>query len=193
MIQFIKTHKTIVILLAILFSLIIIDKIFLQKESEEPVENKPLEQLTNFKNISPGTSTKAEVIEKLGTPLKEDQSGNLLQFKSSAPGKPHEILFEEDKVTLIKETVYISDQKTINDIKKNFGEPKDVLYGPRYIAGFNLYVYPEKGVAYIGQEESGVLLEVWYFPTNTLEIFNSKFASEYSKTPPSTQIPQGRY
>jgi len=187
MIAFIKNHKTITILLTILVVLMIVNKFITQEKTQNTKSQnltQPTEKPPSFKDVVPGKSTKEEVIAKLGNPVKEETGKNLLEFKSTAPGKPHQILLEGDKVSLIKETVTLEDKKTVNDIKKVYGEPKYVLYGPRYIAGFHLFVYPEKGIAYIGQEQSGVLLEVWYFYPTTLEEFIKKFAPDYSKTPP---------
>ena len=186
MLTFIKKNKTSAILISILLVLIFVNRLTREKP-ETPVETEPVKKQANYQNLTPGTSTKDQTIEKLGNPVKEEGNGTILKFTSSAQGKPHEVLMEENIVFLIIETVTLNDQKTVSDVKKEFGEPKDVLYGPRYTAGFNLYVYPKNGIAYVGQNESDVLLEVWYFPPTTLEDFNMRFAPKYTETPPSQE------
>jgi len=136
----------------------------------------------DYQKIVPGVSSKNEVISQLGTPLIEE--GNTIEYKSSSPNFNHQIIFDQEKVSFVKEIVTLKekDTKKTQDIIKVYGEPKKMLYGPDAEAGFYLFVYPENGIAYIGHPESGMLLEIWHFPSTDTENFISKYAQGYSET-----------
>lgn len=93
-----------------------------------------------------------------------------------------EISFVDDKVVFIKEIVTTKDGKTADDITSQYGTAPHFLYGPASVNGFNLYVYPDKGIAYVGHVAEPVILEVWYFQPISLEEFQRRWAPNYSKT-----------
>lgn len=136
----------------------------------------------DYQKIIPGVSLKKDVVSLLGDPLNEE--GNTIEYKSSSPNFNHQITFDQEKVSFVKEIVTLKekDSKKGQDVIKAYGEPKAMLYGPDAEAGFFLFVYPEDGVAYIGHPESGLLLEIWHFPSTNLESFINKYAQDYSKT-----------
>jgi len=147
----------------------------------------PAKQAT-YKSLVPGISTKKDVIDKLGEPIKEENNGNLLNFPSSNPEIPNQVIIEEDKLSFIKEIVTLKDKVYISDIEKEYGSTQNILYGPHSSSGFDLYVIPERGIAYVGHEESGLLLEIWYFTPMTFEQFKAKYSPAYDySTSPSKQ------
>src|SRR3989344_4189570 len=164
--NFISKNKLLVILLIILIISFILN-LLLKKSPEKKEGLTPKQNQATYQSLVPGTSTKEDVLNKLGEPAKEEEAG-LIEFKSSSSERLHQVTLEGNIVKLIKETVTLKDEKKINDIQKEFGKPRNVLYGDRSSAGFHLFVYPDKGIAYIGQPESDLLLEVWYFPPTTL-------------------------
>jgi|SRR3989344_6293838 len=184
MFTLIKKNKILVILLAIFSILFLFDKTIFNKPKTPPKTIQDIKR-ASYQNLTPGSSTKEQVTEILGNPLKEEADGTILKFTSSAPGKPHEVVIKENNILLIKETITINDDKKVNDIKKEFGEPKKILFGPGYTSEFYLSVYPENGIAYIGQDASGVLLEVWYFTPTNINDFIINYAPNYTRTPPS--------
>src|SRR3989344_5039510 len=125
------------------------------------------------------------IFNKPKTPPKTIQDIKRASYQNPTPGKPHEVVIKENNILLIKETITINDDKKVNDIKKEFGEPKKILFGPGYTSEFYLSVYPENGIAYIGQDASGVLLEVWYFTPTNINDFIINYAPNYTRTPPS--------
>lgn len=136
----------------------------------------------SYKSLTPGVSSKEDAIKLLGTPLNSSTS-DTLDFKSNNPNLPNQVDTSNDKVSLIKEIVTVSDKKTTTDITGQYGIAPSVLYGPDSVNGFNLYVYPDKGIAYIGHIKEPIVLEIWYFQPTTLENFISKWAPNYSETP----------
>lgn len=139
-----------------------------------------------FKTLVPGQSTKSEAIEKLGELLNDKESATL-NFKSSNPNLPHQVVTEEEKITFIKEVVAPIDGKTSTEIVDLYGVAPYILYGSESIHGFNLYIYPNKGLSYIGHLKEPVLLEVWYFQPTTFEDFKDRWAPNYTDEPQRRQ------
>ena len=174
MVGLIKKHKIFFGILIIVFLYIGVK--LLEKDQQTPqTPSTTTENQATYESLSPGKSTKDEFIKALGDPL--SAQGNKLTFKSNSPERHHEALLEENKVSFFKEIVTLKDEKKIDDIKNEFGEPDNTLYGPGSLGGFDLFVYAEKGLAYVGQQESGVLLEVWYFAPTSFEEFKRKYAN----------------
>ena len=156
--------------------------LFLKEKPNDKESLPPKSNQANYQSLTPGTSTKEDVLDKLGKPVAEEENGGILNYSSSSSERPHQVVLEENNIKLIKEIVTLRDEKKTIDIQNVYGKPKNVLYGDRSSAGFHLFIYPENGIAYIGQAESGLLLEVWYFPPTTFELFKTTYASEYSLT-----------
>lgn len=170
------------ILLSLIATIFIISKVYNNSlGSLGTPAPSPFSIQIDFQKIIPGVSSKDDVISLLGTPLVE--RGNTIEYKSSSPNFNHQVIFDQEKVSFVKEIVTLKekDTKKAQDIIKIYGEPKKMLYGPDAEAGFYLFVYPESGVAYIGHPESGMLLEIWYFPPTTTEDFINKYAQGYSE------------
>lgn len=145
-------------------------------------QNGPALKGASFNTLLPGQSTRSDAIEQLGEPL-DDKESTSLDFKSSNTNLPHRVETEDEKITFIKEIITAKDGKSSTDIVELYGNAPNVLYGLDSIHGFNLYIYPDKGIAYIGHFKEPVLLEVWYFQPTTFEGFRDKWAPDYSNTP----------
>lgn len=143
----------------------------------------PVAGQASYKSIVPGTSTKEDVIKSMGKPL-EDITGNsgTLKYSSLSPNRQNLVEIDNGKASFIKEIITLKDTKKTKEIVGQYGDAKKILYGPDAEAGFYLFVYPENGIAYIGHPESGLLLEVWYFPPTDLKNFISKYGQGYSET-----------
>lgn len=182
MINYIKNHK---LLLAIL-SLVVIGSFFffyIQKN------NNKTNTIPNYNQIVPGSTTKEQVIGKLGKPIEEKQisSGELLTFKSDKTERPDEYYFQNGVNNLVKEIIPYNDNRKIDEIRNVYGNADLVLYGDGSVAGFYLFVYLKRGIAYIGNTTSGNLLEIWYFTPINEHDFIQNWASSYSKTQPSPE------
>lgn len=140
----------------------------------------------SYKELIPGKSTTDDIVNKLGTPVNEKQTDSIktLEYKSqSNPNFNNEFLIRSDKLILVKEYVTLDDNINVTDINKKYGNYKNNLYGPASINGFNLYIIPEKGVAYVAHLEADIIIEMWYFQPTTFEAFRSQFASGYTDKP----------
>jgi len=140
----------------------------------------------SYKTLTPGISSKSDAIKEFGAPINGEGSSALL-FGSDNPNFPHQVALQEDKVEFIKQIITAKDKENANEIKALYGDPPYILYGEYSASGFNLYVYPDKGIAYIGHPKEGILLEIWYFTPTTIEDFRSKWAKNYYDSPPLRQ------
>lgn len=135
----------------------------------------------SYKTLVPGSSSRDDALTNLGKPL-NDEASELLNFKSNNPNLPHQVTVPNDTVLFIREIVTAKDKKTTEEITSQYGNAPYVFYGPASVNGFNLYVYPDKGVAYIGHVEEPIVLEIWYFQPTTIEDFQTRWAKGYSTT-----------
>ena len=140
----------------------------------------PTSQQSAWREVVPGLSTKKDVAQKLGKPKIEGESS--LEFESTSTTRNHTLSFEEGVVSLIKEIVSFRDTIKVNSLTSKYGETSDILYGPDAENGYYLFVYTEKGVAYLGNPATGNLLEIWYFPVTSFEDFQKRWAASYSKS-----------
>jgi hypothetical protein len=136
----------------------------------------------SWNSITPGISSKENIKNQLGEPIKESKGDfeTLLTYQSSSATRSHKIYLENQKTIMTKEIVTKTDNKKVGNITEEYGEPPRVLYGSESINGYNLYIYPEEGIAFIGNTKSGTLLEIWYFIPSTFSNFKSKWAVGYS-------------
>lgn len=181
------TKKRIFLVIAIL-SLASIVFIFYMSNKNKQTKTTGTTNTTgaSYKDLTPGKSSTDDIVNKLGTPIKETQndSTKTLEYKSqSNPNFNNEFLIRSDKLTLVKEYVTLDDNIKVSDINQKYGNYKKTLYGPASVNGFHLYIIPEKGIAYIAHLEADIVTEIWYFQPTTFESFRSQFASEYTDTP----------
>ncbi|KKS96218.1 MAG: hypothetical protein UV71_C0001G0092 [Microgenomates group bacterium GW2011_GWC1_43_13] len=138
----------------------------------------------SYNDLTPGVSTIDDVQKTLGTPVKETQNDavTLLEYESSNPNFNNEFNLRSGVLYFVKQQVTESDKISITNINEKYGSYEYVLYGPLSTSSFNLYVYPNKGVAYVGNQYSGIVFEIWYFPPTTIEDFKTQYASDYTET-----------
>lgn len=142
-----------------------------------------------YKDFTPGVSTEANVVKKLGTAISEKQEGDtkILEYKSNNPNFNNQFSSKQGTLIFVKQIVTIDEKINISDINKEYGNYEKVLYGPFSTNGFDLYIYPDKGIAYIGHQGSGIILEIWYFPPTDLKTFKNLYAQDYLETLPVVQ------
>jgi len=173
--------KTKLILIIVIIAFVVLSYfLYINRRAAPPTPPAAPPQQSVWKGIVPGTSTEEEVKQKLGTPKSEGE--NLLEFESTSPTRNHTVSLEESVVGLIKEVVSYRDTTKVSDLRAQYGETSDVLYGPDAENGYYLFVYSEKGVAYLGNPATETLLEIWYFPATTFEDFVNRWAASYSRT-----------
>jgi hypothetical protein len=152
-------------------------------QGEVNLSPTPIQQ-ASFRTITPGKTSEDEMKEKLGNPANTTQKEafKVYEYKGTNPNWNNEFYLTEQKVVFIKQITSTRDNINVQNITNNYGEPKGVLYGDLAEVGFYLYVYPEQGLAYLGNREGGgAITELWYFsPTATVEDFRKQYAPEYN-------------
>jgi hypothetical protein len=167
--------KSFIIILLVGIAILTIYFIF-SKRSTPPAQNTTA---PSFQSIEAGINTPKDVVAKLGEPL-SSSTESLLEYKSKNPNLNNSFTIENNKVVFIREIIGETEAKTSTDIIAQYGGPEYVLFGPNSVNGFNLYVYPKIGLAYIGHVTDPALLQIWYFEPMSLDQFISKWASDYS-------------
>jgi hypothetical protein len=177
-----KHTKLIILVFAFIF-LIVLYFLLNNSGEKEKIETPPPQP--TYQSLRPGESLERDVEEKLGSPLIKinEADQKILEYQSSSPVNNHQVIVKDGEVVLIKEIVTLADSRNKKQIVGEYGEANYILYGPDADASFYLYVYPEKGIAYIGHTDQDFLIEVWYFEPTTLEGFKSNFAPPYSDEP----------
>jgi hypothetical protein len=91
-----------------------------------------------------------------------------------------------ETVGLIREPVAYTENRNVNEIKSKYGDADKVLFGEESVNGNHLFVYLEKGIAYIGNPDTGTLTEIWRFsPVPNIDTFIETWAQNYSEERPT--------
>jgi outer membrane protein assembly factor BamE (lipoprotein component of BamABCDE complex) len=184
--NFIKKKAIFIIVALFVIGLFLVFRIS-KPEDQSQFSQKQAE----FNDLKPGKSTKKKVEEELGNPITTEQKEEqeISEYKSSSEVNKHRVIYKDGKAIFINETVTIEDKKNFQPIIDEFGPAPHILYkGSMAVAGFGLYVYPENGIAYIGNPAGdGVILEIWYFEPTTINEFKSTWATGYSERRTLTQ------
>ena len=189
---FVREHKFIAVALTIAITItigLVVITHQTKKGSSTPTPTK-LGGGPSFKSIIPGISTEDEANEQLGGAKAQKQEGSkkILEYKSTSPIRQHQLTVEETRVVFVKEIVSANDNKKAQDLKQEYGEPPYTLFNQSsYNSSFSLFVYPEKGFAYLGHED-GTLLEIWYFPPTIIDELLKQWSQNYSfEMPPQAE------
>lgn len=155
-----------------------------QNETLQPSSTKE-----SYKSFEAGKSDYTEVQTVLGKPLKEEKEGEfrVYYYPSQSAARNDKLYFKEEKLHLAKEIVAARQNLKSNEITVTYGVAPYVLYGSDSTSGFYLYIYPDKGIAYIGNPYSEDLLEIWHFQKTTIEDFRKDFAPKYEEMIPIKQ------
>lgn len=183
MISFFNLHRKLFLFIFALLFLVVSAFILLSQKPAQLLTNREIQVWNNFQ---PGKTTKKDVVNKLGDPETETKTdgGSLDAFSSESPVRLHQVLFDSQNVSqLFKKIITAGDTATPKDIIQIYGDASNILYGADSINGIYLYVYSDKGIAYLGNNQSNTLFEIWYFAPTSLDNFMKNLASGYSKEP----------
>jgi hypothetical protein len=125
-----------------------------------------------YHGLVPGVSTEQNVIDSLGSPLKKDVGANssTLVFSSKINSLPVSVdVAKTGVVYRINEPVGLATR--YQDVTKDLGKPNLVLYGPLQRAGFSLFVFLDKGVAFLANLQTQEVKERLYFQPTSQELF----------------------
>jgi hypothetical protein len=169
-------------LLSIVF---IIFKVSSSKKTEVLVSPTPYATIkpVDLSSIIPGTTTKEDVLTVLGKPLKSSVDGTTetLNYSSTNKNLDSQIITDSGVVVFIKEFVSVNNKTKVSEITNNYGLSNYSFFGPDYAGGNKLYVYPSKGIAYIGDPKFDYIEQLWRFIPTTIEDFRGKWAANYTE------------
>lgn len=174
------------LILLFLFVIYILNK---NKKAADDQTNQVKPQISTYENLTLGKSSRNEIVNNIGLPNKEyfDNNKLHLEYTTLNPNFNDEFVLENERLTFIKKIIVINDKLRVGDLKSKYGNEEYILYGPGSSIGLKMFVYPSKGVAFIGFEGKGYLTEVWYFEPTNIEQFKTKFGLNYSDTPEEIQ------
>lgn len=161
-----------VVMLAFIATILGIVKIlFLQ---DEPAKT-PTTSQESWNGITPGKSTKQDVLSTLGEPLSQTPDGSTLFYAIPNSEQYHEVFLEGQKIDLVKNKEIAGN---LSDYKKKYGETEGEYFGPHKGVGYKVYVYASKGVALTAHQSDGGILEIWYFSPMTVQQFFAKWSQQ---------------
>lgn len=143
-------------------------------------------QVPTWKSIQVGKDTKNQVLQKLGPSLSASVSASgweQLNYASDNQYWPHQVLFEKNKSTLVRERILRTQSGELQKYIARFGQPDAVLNNN--LTGLDLYlhVFSQNGLAVNANPTTGTVFEIWYFPPTTLEKFQLQYLQEIGGYP----------
>ena len=131
---------------------------------------KPANDFVCYKGITPGQTKKADVVALLGDPTRTelDGSNEILLYPSPHPMQFNTIVFQDQIVVLIDVIMGDEDALAFSEIKVLYGEPGQITY-TNYIQGSMVYIYPDKGQAFIADENADIVYTKQCFLPMSLE------------------------
>lgn len=172
--------KRFIIISGIVIAIIIVFFVFM-KINESNIKPSPTPGAASWTGILPGKTTTNDATKILGTPIAS--SGNVLDFQSKSPTENNKITSENGKVVFIRHVIAKGDNTSTTQITDLYGAAPIRLYGPDSNGGEDLYVYPDKGVAYLANQPKEYVFEIWYFEPMSVNDFIQKWAPNYSSNP----------
>lgn len=133
--------------------------------------------------ITPGTTTKNEVLARLGNPLDTIQEGSseTLQYASGVYGQSNSIMLSGGLVGLV--TVVELKPPSWGASKAQLGEPTFSAYSG-FQPGAQVFAFPERGRALIADPlHDAVLMRQCFAPTS-LAAYSSTFGKDYPSQDP---------
>lgn len=136
-----------------------------------------------YKSLIPGVSTSNQVSTVLGIPIDTKTTSNqtVSEYSSTNKNRFHEVTFTNGVTALIKEVVNSNDNVESTYITDIYGVAPYILYNKIDNNPFNLYIYPQYGISYLGGGDDTVL-EIWYFQPTTIDDFTKNWGTGFSET-----------
>lgn len=171
------------VVLIIIFIILLV--IFLVKSRGNKIVNtgpSPVPKVV-YKNLELGVATRNDIVREIGAPLQELQKDNsvILEYQTRNPNFNDQYIIINNSLDFVREIITVDNPIRISNIKEKYGDYNAILYGPGSGISLFLYVYLNQGVAYIGHEKSGRVVEIWYFKPTDVDTFINKYARDYSK------------
>ncbi len=136
---------------------------------------KPASEVVCYKGITPGQTKKVDVLALLGDPNRTEQDGanEILLYPSPFTRQFNTIIFQDQIVVLIDVVIGDEDALAFSAIKALYGEPGKIAY-TNYLQGSMVYIYPDKGRAFIADENADIVFtKQCFFPMSLDDYLNT--------------------
>jgi len=190
-----KNKKYIILTIAVLFigSMIIIIKA-LRNNPQEKVKQVNIPSVNYYyEGLIPGKATQEDVEKVLDKPISQENEGEYIkeEYKNQLSPRNHLAYFKDGKMVFFDEIVRWN--KNSNDLKRALGEPKDILYMAQVPGSYIMYIYPDKGVSFVGHPKTTTILDIWYFEPMSFEEFKNTWGKDLyeSQLTELDDVPEG--
>lgn len=145
----------------------------------------PTSTLTH-QNIRPGITQETELAQILGTPLKQIDQPNQkkLEFPSSYPNLPHQVVTKDAVVKLFIYIVPSSPNLKLTSYTSSLGTPEFTRFIPGYSQDYALHLFLSKGLAFLVHNDTQNINEIWYFQPTDLDSFTQLSPTPLLSSPP---------
>jgi hypothetical protein len=155
-----------------------------QVSSSRPTP-EPVHEVVCYQGITPGQTTRADVVALLGDPTRTEQDGanEILLYPSPHPMQFNTIVFQDQIVVLMDVIMGDEDAPAFSEIKVLYGEPGQITY-TNYIQGSMVYIYPDKGRAFIADENTDIVFTKQCFLPMSLDDYLNTWGKDLPSEDP---------
>lgn len=173
----------IIIAAAVVVLFLIFGRQSIFKQQNGPVITpRPTPLPSVYRGVIPGTSTVEEVVGSLGAPIRRDiyKNTSTLVYPSGLGNQPINVgVGLDNTIFLITEPV----APTVRFTQLVGTDTADlILYGLFEDEGFRLFIYLNKGVAFLANPTTQIVKEKWYFHPTNAAVFQETIAPSLSIT-----------
>jgi len=182
-------NKRQIILLIFVFIVVIgvVSFIYTRSSPTTTTPSSSTQKECSWNGLAPGTSTREELIQALGSPTSEkaiDDNKDVLSFPSENKYWPNEVtITTQNTIESIRVRRFGDENRSLSEETKKLGGEPTMLYGPDTMSDIYLFVFLQKGVAFRANKEKNTIYDSYYFSPTTIEGFlQLSIASGYSVT-----------
>jgi hypothetical protein len=119
---------------------------------------KPANDFACYKGVTLGQTKKSDVVSLLGNPTRTEWEGanEILLYPSPFAKQFNTIIIQDQVVAFMDVVIGENDALAFSAIKTLYGEPIHKTY-TNYLQGSMTYIYPEKGQAFIADENADIV------------------------------------
>ena len=146
---------------------------------------KPASEVVCYQGITPGQTTRADVVALLGDPTRTEQDGanEILLYPSPHPRQFNTINVQDQIVVLLDIIMGDEEAMAFSAIKALYGEPGHIAY-TNYLQGSMVYIYPDKGRAFIADENADIVFTKQCFLPMSLDDYLNTWGKDLPSEDP---------
>lgn len=149
----------------------------------------------DFSGIFSDAKTQEQITSSLASPSSQATQGNYTVTTFAQPDDSKTVLYTKGQKATYVEKSQSTDNTTYTEFKNAHpGVSEYTLYDPKGLsqAGFEWRVFPDEGVAYLTNVQSGFVMTTLYFVPTSYQSFLSTAGKDFSlqKTDPAGNQPE---